>query len=89
MELSMEQIKAEAKRMSGLTLEEYLKASRKGADFALNRKERKELFLAVETMKHDPDWERYLRPGGGSLEHLNGIEDRIHERDEAWFGPSL
>mgnify|MGYP000161425133 CR=1 FL=1 len=83
--LRMDQIREETKRISGRTLEEYLRASRKGASFALNRKQRRELFHAVKMALRDPEWASYLTPGGGCLSHLNGIENKIHAESEEWF----
>jgi len=73
--ITLEQLKAEYKNyICGNTLAEYLKVDRKGADFALNRKEKKELFLAFNAVKDSPDWAEFLTPGGGCLYYLNGIE---------------
>ena len=82
--ITMEQLKTEFRNfISNNTLNEYLKVSRKGADFALNRKQRKELYIAIHNGDHD--WDNYLKPGHKIESHLNSIENMIHEANEQWF----
>jgi|GEM_PF-5604118 len=85
-EITLDMIKAEYKvYMAGKSLNEYLKTDRTGAPFAMNRKQKKELFLAVATVKNESDWAKFLAPGGGCLEYLNNLEDDIHQKNDDWY----